>query len=68
MDLGPRMEPILGIAGRWFPRGCVPCTLQEVLAAYKTHGMSCEQCVDDATLCNVQRALRALALELRRSR
>lgn len=67
LDLGPRSEPpILGVAGRWFPRGCAPCTLDQVLAAYKTHWATCEQCVDDETLCDIQRGLRALALELRR--
>ncbi|MFE9415710.1 hypothetical protein ACFYMX_08660 [Streptomyces griseofuscus] len=67
LDLGPRSEPpILGVAGRWFPRGCVGCTLQQALAAYKTHGTNCEECVDDETLCGSLRGLRALALELRR--
>ncbi|TXJ73307.1 hypothetical protein E2C11_29590 [Streptomyces lavendulae] len=65
IDLGPRSDPILGVAGRWFPRGCIPCTLKRVLAAYKVHWATCEQCVDDETLCDTQRGLRALALELR---
>ncbi|MFJ6668985.1 hypothetical protein [Streptomyces sp. NPDC091383] len=53
LDLGSRSEPpILGAAGRWFPRGCIPCTLKHVL---------------DETLCDTQRGLRALALELRRA-
>ncbi|MEU5442784.1 MULTISPECIES: hypothetical protein [Streptomyces] len=59
IDLGEKRNP------SWFPRGCIPCTLKRVLAAYKTHWATCEQCVDDETLCDIQRGLRALALELR---
>lgn len=66
VDLGQRFEAILGVFGRWFPRGCRPCTLTQALAAYKAHWGTCEQCTDDPTLCNTHRALRALALELRR--
>ncbi|MEV6833452.1 hypothetical protein AB0N17_02805 [Streptomyces sp. NPDC051133] len=66
VDLEQRYNSIAGVVGRWFPRGCRRCTLQTVLAAYKTHQGSCEQCVDDPTLCDTHRALRRLALELRR--
>lgn len=66
VDLGQRYEAILGVVGRWFPRGCRPCTLEQALAAYKAHWGTCEQCTDDATLCDVRRGLRALTLDLRR--
>ncbi|SEC05341.1 hypothetical protein SAMN04490357_1061 [Streptomyces misionensis] len=66
VDLGQRYEAIHGVVGRWFPRSCRPCTLPYALTAYKTHWATCEQCVDDETLCETQRGLRALALELRR--
>ncbi|QLJ03721.1 hypothetical protein HZZ00_23855 [Streptomyces sp. NEAU-sy36] len=66
VDLGQRYEPVLGVVGRWFPRSCRSCALPYVLAAYKTHWATCEQCVDDETQCDTHRGLRALALELRR--
>ncbi|MEU6577581.1 hypothetical protein [Streptomyces sp. NPDC046805] len=64
-DLGQRYESILGVVGRWFPRGCRACTLKATLAQYKAHPGACKECVDDPTRCEVRRGLRALALELR---
>ncbi|WP_432021299.1 hypothetical protein [Streptomyces sp. 1222.5] len=66
IDLEQRYNRIVGVPGRWFPRGCSPCSLRAILAVCRTHPQTCEQCVDDPTLCEARRALRALALELRR--
>lgn len=66
VDLGQRYNSIVGVVGRWFPQGCRPCTLKPLLALYYDHCRCCEQCVDDASLCETRRTLRKLALELRR--
>ncbi|MGW0412987.1 hypothetical protein ACWDZX_17050 [Streptomyces collinus] len=66
VDLEPRHDSINGVPGRWYPRGCRSCILQPVLLLVRTHPGTCEQCTDDATLCETRHALRALALELRR--
>lgn len=63
VDLEPRQDSIYGVVGRWYPRGCRGCSLRLVLALVRTHSGACEQCADDATLCETRRAL---ALELRR--
>ncbi|MER6065088.1 hypothetical protein ABT167_28770 [Streptomyces sp. NPDC001792] len=62
VDLGERETD----GGHWFPRACRPCTRRAVLAARNAHPGLCEQCTDDATICETRRALHALALELRR--
>ncbi|MGW4516429.1 hypothetical protein ACWEO4_31580 [Streptomyces sp. NPDC004393] len=62
IDLGERETE----GGHWFPRACRPCTRRAVLAARNDHPGRCEQCTDDATICETRRALHALALELRR--
>lgn len=36
-DLGQRYGNILGVYGRWFPRGCRECTLAAVQAADEVH-------------------------------
>lgn len=64
VDLGERTSPDSGTT--LFLRGCRRCTLRAALDTHKAHAQSCEQCVDDATLCETRRALRTLALELRR--
>ncbi|MFE1882658.1 hypothetical protein [Streptomyces diastatochromogenes] len=66
VDLEPRHDDIKGVPGRWYPRGCRPCTRKPLLLLVRTHPGECEQCTDDASLCETRRALRALALELRR--
>lgn len=66
IDLGARSGSLAGIVSRWFPRACKACTLKVALAAHETHPRTCEQCVDDPYECTERRALRRLALELRR--
>ncbi|MYW14670.1 hypothetical protein GT039_03450 [Streptomyces sp. SID2955] len=63
LDLGEHPSPH---GTTLFLRGCRACTLRAVLAAYRHHPGTCEQCTDDPTLCELQRGLRRLALELRR--
>ncbi|SEE69794.1 hypothetical protein SAMN05216532_8607 [Streptomyces sp. 2231.1] len=63
IDLGERPSPH---GTTLFLRGCQPCTRRAVRAAHHAHPGTCEQCTDDPTLCETRRALRALALELRR--
>ncbi|MFI6356983.1 hypothetical protein ACIBJF_30985 [Streptomyces sp. NPDC050743] len=62
IDLGERDTD----GEHWFPRACRRCTLHAVHTARNAHPGRCEQCVDDASLCETRRALHALALELRR--
>ncbi|MEU2931050.1 hypothetical protein ABZ636_39580 [Streptomyces sp. NPDC007251] len=62
IDLGERDTD----GKHWFPRACRPCTRRTVLAARNGHPGRCEQCTDDATLCETRRALHTLTLELRR--
>ncbi|MFF3920546.1 hypothetical protein ACFYZB_45570 [Streptomyces sp. NPDC001852] len=62
VDLGERETD----SGHWFPRACRPCTRRVVLAARNDHSGRCEQCTDDATICETRRALHVLVLELRR--
>ncbi|MFF8430064.1 hypothetical protein ACF07Y_33915 [Streptomyces sp. NPDC016566] len=66
VSLEPRHDSIKGVSGRWYPRGCRSCTLKPLLLLVRTHPGECEQCTDDASLCETRRALRALALELHR--
>ncbi|MFJ9822285.1 hypothetical protein ACIRU3_45115 [Streptomyces sp. NPDC101151] len=66
VDLEPRHDHIKGVPGRWCPRGCRRCTLKPLLALVQVHPGICEQCTDDASLCETRRALRTLARELRR--
>ncbi|WP_432021239.1 hypothetical protein [Streptomyces sp. 1222.5] len=63
VDLGERPSPH---GTTLFLRGCQPCTLRAVLDAHRAHPGTCEQCTDNPTLCETRRALRALALEMRR--
>ncbi|MGW2426550.1 hypothetical protein ACWC0C_46650 [Streptomyces sp. NPDC001709] len=62
IDLGERRENGTTL----FLRGCRSCTRRAVLAARNSHPGMCEQCTDDATICETRRALHALAMELRR--
>ncbi|MFF7977458.1 hypothetical protein [Streptomyces sp. NPDC007905] len=66
VDLQQRYDSVLGVVGRWYPRGCQRCSLKAVLAEASRHPRDCEQCQEQPTLCETRRALRALALELRR--
>lgn len=62
VDLGERPAPG-GVT--LFPRGCPDCVRAAALRTYGVHAGTCEQCVDDPTLCDTRRALRRLALEVR---
>jgi hypothetical protein len=62
IDLGERDSD----GAHWFPRACRSCTRRAVMAARNDHPGRCEQCTDDAGICETRRALHALALELRR--
>jgi hypothetical protein len=63
VDLGERRGPG-GVAV--FPRGCNSCVRAAALRTYGVHTDTCEQCVDNPILCDIRRALRRLALEVRR--
>lgn len=62
-DLGERPAPD---GGTLFPRSCAACTRKAAIPVFNSHSRSCEQCVDDPTLCDIRRALRRLALAGRR--
>jgi hypothetical protein len=63
VDLGERTGPA---DVRVFPRGCPDCVRAAALRTYGVHADTCEQCVDNPILCDTRRALRRLALEVRR--
>lgn len=65
-DFGARHGTFMGQSTIWYPRACRPCTNRAARTQYAAHPRTCEQCVDDPTLCDTQRALRRLALETRR--
>lgn len=58
--LGERPAPD---GGTMFPRGCPDCVRSAAVRTYNVHSSSCEQCVDDPTLCDTRRGLRRAALE-----
>ncbi|MFI2632645.1 hypothetical protein ACH5A2_19935 [Streptomyces collinus] len=61
VDLGERTGPA---NVKTFPRGCPDCVRAAALHTYGAHADTCEQCVDDPSLCETRRALRRLALEV----
>ncbi|WP_406200191.1 hypothetical protein OG331_25310 [Streptomyces sp. NBC_01017] len=63
VDLGERPPGPGGVT--LFPRGCRDCVRAAALRTYGVHADTCEQCVDNPTLCDTRRALRRLALEAR---
>jgi hypothetical protein len=66
IDFGARSGSLAGVVAPWYPRGCTPCVREAFRSAYKEHPGTCEQCVDDPTICGTRRGLRRLALEGRR--
>jgi hypothetical protein len=66
IDLGERRINLLGSSVSWFPRGCHPCTAEQVYPVLLNHGQSCEQCVDDAPQCEIGSTLWRLVREARR--
>ena len=71
IDLGERLEPMAGSSSlngvRLFLRGCPACTHQQAHRALLDHASACEQCVDDATQCDIGRGLNRLMRQARRS-
>ena len=65
IDLGERMSPLDGSASlmRWFPRACTTCVREAATAAIRDHTGTCEQCTDNAALCEIRAALEQLTRE-----
>lgn len=57
VDLGPRRKRRLDGEYDWFPRGCKACTGTEAYRALLDHASSCEQCIVEASRCEVGRDL-----------
>jgi hypothetical protein len=59
VDLGEHLSPLRGSTSqmRWFPRACNACTGEAAFRALHEHAPTCEQCVDDASRCEIGRAL-----------
>ncbi|MFF1281035.1 hypothetical protein [Streptomyces sp. NPDC058299] len=66
VDLGERPLRRLGERVSWFPRACRQCALTQAMNAVVAHGQSCEQCVDDHTLCPTGLGLVRAVREARR--
>jgi hypothetical protein len=67
VDLGERMSPLksTGTDMRWYPRVCRTCIPALALETLHAHAPECEQCVDDASHCEIGVALRRLMREYR---
>lgn len=63
IDLGPRHGTFMGQSTIWHPRACRPCLNRAARAEYEGHRGVCEQCVDDAALCETRHTLRRIVLE-----
>lgn len=66
VDLGERRVRMLDGAISMFPRACRPCVAEQALAALHEHAPGCEQCVDEAGVCETGRVLTRLIREYRR--
>lgn len=68
VDLGEQMSPLPGSASpmRWYPRACRPCIADRAQRGLFAHAPMCEQCVDEAGVCEVGRGLYRLVREGRR--
>lgn len=66
IDFGARSGTLAGVVAPWYPRGCAVCVCRAAREEYQRHPRTCEQCVDDPSVCTERRALRRLALEGRR--
>ncbi|MET8766300.1 hypothetical protein [Streptomyces sp. NPDC004658] len=66
VDLGERRVRRITERVSWFPRACRPCALKQAMDALLEHGQSCEQCVDDSSLCPVGLTLTRAIREARR--
>lgn len=67
VDLGERRHKRLG-GGRFstFPRACRDCVHDAAKDAFWAHPGCCEQCADDAAMCETATALRSLIREYQR--
>lgn len=63
VNLGPRTKKRLGGTYRIFPRACPACAREAAIRAVREHRGTCEQCTDDASLCDTLRALDGLRQE-----
>lgn len=68
VDLGEQMSPLPGSASpmRWYPRACRPCVADRAHRGLFAHSPMCEQCIDEAGVCEVARGLYRLVREGRR--
>lgn len=66
IDLGPRTLKHLDARTQWFPRSCRPCVAEQALTALHAHAPMCEQCVDEAGVCETGLLLTRLIREYRR--
>lgn len=63
VNLGPRVKKRLGGTYQISPRACRACVRKQAGRVLEVHRGSCEQCTDDATLCETRTALEQLARE-----
>jgi hypothetical protein len=61
--LGPRTKKRLGQTYQWSPQACTRCVREAAIRAIRDHSGMCEQCVDEASACDVRAALDRLARE-----
>lgn len=66
VDLGPRTKKRLGGTYQIFPRACRTCAHEAAIRVLRVHKGACEQCVDDASVCDVRTTLEQLAREVGR--
>ncbi|MDH6628755.1 hypothetical protein M2271_006588 [Streptomyces sp. LBL] len=63
VDLGERRHRRLDGVYSTFPRACRGCAGEAAVRALRDHAGQCEQCVDDASLCEIRTALEPIARE-----
>lgn len=62
VDLGEQMSPLKGTTSpmRWTPRACPACTAERATRGRFAHAPTCEQCADEASVCEVGQGLMEL--------
>lgn len=62
VGLGEQLSPLTGTPApmRWMPRACPACVLDRATRARFAHAPTCEQCADNAALCEIGRGLQEL--------
>ncbi|MDX3243684.1 hypothetical protein [Streptomyces sp. ME18-1-4] len=63
VNLGPRTKKRLGQQYQWSPQACPRCVREAAIRALREHHGMCEQCTDDAAVCDIRAALERLARE-----